>query len=66
MAEQKITLIIDEEGCISAKAEGFNGEACLEALDKILENQAVVNVRTTSEYSQKVSINNCTTVKQGR
>jgi len=66
MAEQKITLIIDEEGAISAKTEGFKGEACVEALESLLEEITVSQSRTTDEYHQKVVTSVKTTVKQGR
>jgi len=40
MKEQRITIEIDREGQITADADGFSGDACLEALDKLLEGLA--------------------------
>ena len=50
MAEQKITLIIDEEGTISAKTDGFQGEACIDALEELLDAMTITQVRTTDDY----------------
>jgi hypothetical protein len=55
MPEQQITLLIDEEGCITAKTNGFKGETCLEALDNLLgEKLNVAQVKTTDEFDQKM------------
>ncbi|MCC5452927.1 DUF2997 domain-containing protein [Rheinheimera sp. UJ51] len=54
MPEQKIILIIDEQGAIMAKTSGFKGESCFEALDELLELQGVVsNVKKTDEYHEQ-------------
>lgn len=37
MKEHRITIEIDEEGRISADAEGFPGDLCLKDLDRLLE-----------------------------
>lgn len=37
MKEERITIEIDAEGRITADAEGFSGDACLRALDQLLE-----------------------------
>jgi len=55
MAEEKIVLLIDEEGVISAKTIGFKGEACLDALDKLLGPQTITSIKKTDEYLQQVS-----------
>lgn len=65
MAEQKITLIIDEEGTISAKTDGFQGEACIDALEELLDAMTITQVRTTDDYHQKVDTSVKATVKQG-
>lgn len=58
MPEQKITITIDDEGSITAKTSGFKGEACLDALDEILEMEGVVsNAKKTDEYYQQQSKN---------
>jgi hypothetical protein len=40
MKEQRITIEIDNEGRITADAEGFTGEACLKDLERLLEGLA--------------------------
>jgi hypothetical protein len=37
MKEQRITIEIDHEGCITADADGFTGDACLRDLERLLE-----------------------------
>jgi len=66
MAEQKITLIIDEDGAISAKTQGFTGNACLDALDEIMDVQPVTSIRTTDEFNHNVVRNVAKKVTQGR
>jgi len=57
MPEQKITLTIDDDGAISAKASGFKGESCLEALDELLNLEGVVScVKKTDEYHQQQTL----------
>ena len=65
MAEQKIILVIDEDGAISAKTFGFEGEACLEALDDILGEQPVASVKTTDDYHKPAQIKSTLINKQG-
>ena len=66
MAEQKITLIIDEEGAVSAKTEGFKGETCLAALEQLLEEQPIATSRTTDEFNQSVTVQHRQTIQQGK
>ena len=40
MKEQKITIEIDPEGRITADADGFEGDACLLELERLLEGLA--------------------------
>ncbi|GAB4315607.1 MAG: hypothetical protein Kow0069_17460 [Promethearchaeota archaeon] len=37
MKEEKITILIDEDGRIEADAENFTGEVCLKELEDILQ-----------------------------
>lgn len=53
MPEQKITITIDDDGGISAKTQGFKGESCLDALDALLELDAVSHIKKTDEYHQQ-------------
>lgn len=55
MAEEKIILLIDEDGAVSAKSSGFKGEACLDALDKLLGPKSITSIKTTDEYAQQVN-----------
>ncbi len=52
MAEQKIVLVIDDDGAISAKTFGFEGETCLEALDGLLGEQPITSLKTTDDYNR--------------
>ncbi|MGR5353375.1 DUF2997 domain-containing protein [Vibrio sp. DNB22_19_2] len=57
MPEQKITLLIDEEGAITAKTSGFKGESCLDALDDLLDLESnVSSVKKTDEYHQRQTL----------
>ena len=57
MPEQRITLIIDEEGAITAKTSGFKGESCLEALDELLDIEGhVSSVKKTDEFHQQQTL----------
>ena len=42
MKEVRITVEIDHEGRVTADADGFSGDACLSALDKLLEGLGLV------------------------
>lgn len=54
MAEQKITIEIDEDGKISAKTSGFKGETCLEALQELLDKQlSLASFKPTDDYYQQ-------------
>lgn len=68
MAEQQIILTIDEEGAITAKTQGFKGEACLDAVAELLGQELnVVSIRKTDEYFQenKPIATRVVTAKQG-
>jgi hypothetical protein len=66
MAEEKIILLIDDEGSVSAKTSGFKGDTCLDALDKLLESQPITAIKTTDEYAQEVNNVTLTKVKVKR
>ena len=54
MSEQKIVIIIDKEGGITAKTSGFKGKSCLEALDELLDLEGVVSsMKKTDEFQQQ-------------
>ena len=53
MPEQRIIITIDGDGAITAKTDGFKGDSCLEALDKLLELDGVVSdMKKTADYHQ--------------
>lgn len=67
MAEQRITLTIDENGKISASTDGLKGEMCLTELQEILDDfENLQSVKKTDEYYQsaEVKINNIIRRKQ--
>ena len=67
MAEQRITVTIDEDGKLSASTEGIKGEVCLKELENLLSSVAEVSsLSKKDEYYQKteVSVNN--QLKAGR
>ena len=67
MAEQRITLTIDENCKISASTDGLKGEMCLTELQEILDDfENLQSVKKTDEYYQsaEVKINNIIRNKQ--
>jgi hypothetical protein len=58
MAEQIITIEIDENGKIKAETEGIKGEMCLDELQKLLEDFGELqSVNKTDEFYQNQTIN---------
>jgi hypothetical protein len=54
MAENRITITIDEQGRVSASTEGFKGELCLEELEKLLgELGDQATLKKTDEFFQQ-------------
>jgi len=57
MTEQRIIIEIDENGKIKAKTSEIKGEICLDELQELLEDIAVLdNVKKTDEFYQKKEI----------
>ncbi|MDM8563397.1 DUF2997 domain-containing protein [Candidatus Marithioploca araucensis] len=57
MPEQRITVTIDEKGQITAKTAGFQGEACLDELQSLLEDLGTIHeVKKTDAYYQQNAI----------
>ncbi len=68
MPEQRIVLTIDEEGAVTAKTDGFYGEACIEAVADILEEQVNIKLlKKTDDFNktQSIQVQNKFTLKQG-
>ncbi|WCC45662.1 DUF2997 domain-containing protein [Tenacibaculum finnmarkense] len=54
MAEQTITITIDENGKIKAETVGIKGEMCLDELQELLDNQNdLLAIKKTDEYFQQ-------------
>lgn len=65
MAEQRITLTIDEKGAITAKTHGFKGEACLDALESLLDlENNITSLKKTDEFHQNVPMRSRTKLSQ--
>lgn len=65
MSEQRITIEIDENGKISAKTAGFYGEACMDALQEILDAEDVPAViKPSDDYYQSNKISTQKTLHQ--
>jgi hypothetical protein len=57
MDEQKIVVKIDENGDMNAETFGFDGQACVDELSKLMKNLAVVTAeRKKSEYFKSKTI----------
>lgn len=53
MAEQRITITIDENGKIYASTDGIKGEMCLTELQELLDEfEMMQSVKKTDEYYQ--------------
>ncbi len=51
MPEQRITIEIDENGKITAKTDGFEGSACLDMLQELLEDEPLpASIKPTDDY----------------
>ncbi len=54
MAEQTITITIDENGKINAETIGIKGEMCFDELQELLEEEGdLLSVKETDEYFQQ-------------
>jgi len=54
MAEQRITITIDENGKIDASTSGIKGEMCLTELQSLLDDlENLQSVKKTDEYYQQ-------------
>ncbi|WP_288623298.1 DUF2997 domain-containing protein [uncultured Brachyspira sp.] len=57
MKEQRINIIINEDGSLDLKTDGIKGEACLSEVEEILDELAdIKEVKKTDEYYQKVNV----------
>lgn len=54
MKEQRITVMIDADGKMSAKTNGIKGETCIDELEALLSELAELDdVQHTREYHEK-------------
>ena len=59
MAEQRITITIDENGKIDASTSGIKGEMCLSELQELLDDlDNLQSVKKMDEYRQQVEMKN--------
>lgn len=57
MAEQTITITIDENGKINAETSGIKGEMCIDELQELLEKESdLLSVKKTDEYYQQQTV----------
>lgn len=53
MPEQQVIITIDIEGKVTAKTHGFKGDACLDAVEDLLDQELnVTSIKKTDEYFQ--------------
>ncbi|MHA1766537.1 MAG: DUF2997 domain-containing protein [Promethearchaeota archaeon] len=66
MKEEKIIIEIDEDGKITADAEGFTGKICVKELEKILEDMPEIKkIEHKKEYYKKdAKVKHITTIKR--
>lgn len=65
MSEQRVTIEIDEHGKISAKTSGFYEEACMDALQELLDAEDVpAIIKPSDDYYQSSTISAQNTVRQ--
>lgn len=63
--DKKITITINENGSMDLKTDGFKGEACVNELEEILEDLALINsLKKTDDYYQKIDVQNKNTVRR--
>jgi len=66
MAEQRIDIVIDENGKINASTEGLKGEICLSVLEELLgKMEDAESITKTDEYYQMVNVQSQNTVTVG-
>jgi hypothetical protein len=66
MAEQRIDIVIDENGRINASTEGLKGEICLSVLEGLLgQMEDAESITKTDEYYQMVNVQSRNTVTVG-
>lgn len=57
MKEQRINIIINEDGSLDLKTDGIKGESCLSEVEELLDELAdIKEVEKTDEYYQKVNV----------
>ena len=67
MKEYKITVVIEQDGSISADTEGFTGDSCIEALDCLLDEAGSTQTEDKkSGYYQKIKTKSQKRISIGR
>ncbi|MBN2693333.1 DUF2997 domain-containing protein [bacterium] len=67
MKEEKIIIVIGEDGSISLETKGITGPICEEKLEEIMSGleQNVISKKKTDEYYQEDKTISRTTIKRG-
>ena len=60
MKEEKIIVIINEDGSMELETKGIKGPVCEDALNELLENmeEEALETKKTPEFYQKVDLSN--------
>jgi len=60
MKEEKIIVIINEDGSMELETKGIKGPVCEDTLNELLEDieEEVIETKKTPEYNQKVNVKN--------
>jgi hypothetical protein len=68
MKEEKIIVIINEDGSMELETKGIKGPVCEDALNELLEDmeEEVLETKKTPEFYQKVDLNNVNKLKRGK
>ncbi len=67
MGEEKIIIEIGPDGAIKAKADGFKGDLCMNALEELLgKNENFTEVKPNDEFYQEVQVVGTQKTQAGR
>lgn len=68
MKEEKIIVIINEDGSMELETKGIKGPVCEDALNELLEDidEEVIEKKKTPDFYQKVDLKNINKVKRGK
>lgn len=65
MTEEKITIVIDDQGEMLVKTKRILGPACVEEVEKLLEEMALITeINRTDEYHMRENVSEAVKTKQ--